>query len=393
MAEAPNIRQSRFLNQLVIDRSTTEIVGRVEQVWMDPAVHRVLGFVCKQKLWGTRRDVFALPQIHMLGEDSIVLASSPTRAALEQVRQLESLINLEVWSEAGERVGKVVDCEFNLRTGKVLRYLMTLEGFHSFTSGLYQIFPTQIVSYGDQRVLICNAATDNLELFQPGLEQRFLNASEHLSEHLKEDYSQWSQKARQMAEQAKGRLRGWTEQATQRVRELAEQTSEWTEDWKDIAEFPSRRPGQDGPQPGEASNRAAPDVAPLDDDWDDWDENLRSHSTPSASQSSASQSVDVTHTSGPANYPDDYPYDVPPASRTSAPDSTDSLFDHVMDRNPSFNRWMADRDPLDEPANEPVADDKHRSTPHATPPAPNAQPLNLKDKASEQIDDDDEPWI
>lgn len=379
MAEAPSIRQSRFLNQLVIDRSTTEIVGRVEQVWMDPTVHRVLGFVCKQGLWGTRRDVFALPQIHMLGEDSIVLASSPTRAALEQVRQLESLINLEVWSEAGERVGKVVDCEFNLKTGKVIRYLMTLEGFHSFTSGLYQIFPTQIISYGDQRVLICNAATDNLELFQPGLEQRLIHASENLSEHLKEDYTEWSQKARQIAEQAKGRLRGWTEQATQRVRELAEQTSEWTEDWKDIAEVPSRRPRQDGPQDRVPSNRAEPDLEPLDDDWD---ENVRSHPIPPAPQS---QSVDVTGTSESANYAYDYPYDVPPTSQSPDPSSTASLFDHVMDHNPSFNRWMDDQ-------NASVGKDENDQVAKAGP-SEGAEPLNLKDKASEQIEDDDEPWI
>lgn len=382
MAEAPSIRQSRFLNQLVIDRSTTEIVGRVEQVWMDPAVHRVLGFVCKQRLWGTRRDVFALPQIHMLGEDSIVLASSPTRAALEQVRQLESLINLEVWSEAGERVGKVVDCEFNLKTGKVIRYLMTLEGFHSLTSGLYQIFPTQIISYGNQRVLICNAATDNLELFQPGLEQRLIHASEHLSENLREDYSQLSQKARQIAEQAKGRLRGWTEQATQRVRELAEQTSEWTEDWKDIAEFPPRRPEQDRPQDWVSSTRAEPDVVSRDDDWDDWDENVRSHPTPPTPQS---QSVDVTGTSEPANYADDYPYDAPPANPSPAPSSTASLFDHVMDHNPSFNRWMDDQTAS-------IGKDETDQVAKAGPPK-GAEPLNLKDKASEQIEDDDEPWI
>ncbi|MGP1383568.1 MAG: PRC-barrel domain-containing protein [Thainema sp.] len=389
MAEAPSIRQSRFVNQLVIDRSTTEIVGRVEQVWMDPAVHRVLGFVCKQGLWGTRRDVFALPQIHMLGEDSIVLASSPTRAALEQVRQLESLINLEVWSEAGERVGKVVDCEFNLKTGKVIRYLMTLEGFHSFTSGLYQIFPTQIISYGDQRVLICNAATDNLELFQPGLEQRLIHASEHLSEHLKEDYTEWSQKARQMAEQAKGRLRGWTEQATQRVRELAEQTNEWTEDWKDIVEVPSRRPGQDGSQDRMSSNRAEPDLEPLDDNWDDWDENVRSHPTPPISQSGdvtdTSRTNTRTNTSRAVNYADDYPYDVPPANPSPDPSSTASLFDHVMDHNPSFNRWMDNQ-------NASVGKDENDQVTEAGPSG-GAEPLNLKDKASEQIEDDDEPWI
>ncbi len=379
MAEAPNIRQSRFLNQLVIDRSTTEIVGRVEQVWMDPAVHRVLGFVCKQGLWGTRRDVFALPQIHMLGEDSIVLASSPTRATLEQVRQLESLINLEVWSEAGERIGKVVDCEFNLKTGKVIRYLMTLEGFHSLTSGLYQIFPTQIVSYGDQRVLICNAATDNLELFQPGLEQRLIHASEHLSEHLKEDYGQWSQKARQMAEQAKGRLRVWTEQATQRVRDLAEQTSEWTEEWKDTDEFPARRPARYASQNRMPSHRAEPDLEPLDDNWDDWDENARSHPT-----APVPQSVDVTDISEPADYPYDDPDDVSSAQQSPDPASKTSLFDHVMDHNPSFNRWMED---AEQSAGQNGDDQETESV---SPEG--AEPL-IKNKASEQIEDDDEPWI
>lgn len=385
MAEAPSIRQSRFLNQLVIDRSTTEIIGRVEQVWMDPAVHRILGFVCKQGLWGGRRDVFALPQIHMLGEDSIVLASSPTPAALEQVRQLESLINLEVWSEAGERIGKIVDCEFNLKTGKILRYLMTLDGFHSLTSGLYQIFPTQIVSYGEQRVLIFNVATDNLELFQPGLEQRLLDASEHLSEHLKEDYTQWSQKARQMAKQAKGRLRGWTEQATQRVRDLAEQTSEWTEEWKEGAEFPFDRPAQDAAAKG-SSSHAEPGLEPLDD-WDERNDDPRSHPTATPPQSPPASKA-VANNAEQADYPYDKPAQAVSSSRTSEQASTASLFDHVMDHNPSFNRWMEDQDASA------VTDrmDSGNQESEAAPPEP-AKPFNLQNEASEQIEDDDEPWI
>ena len=357
VAQAPLLRQSRFLNQIVIDRSTTETVGRIEQVWMDPAVHRVLGFVCKSGLLRGRRAVFALPQIHMLGDDSIVLRSSPTKADIEQVRQLESLIGLEVWSEAGQHIGKVNDCVFSLKTGRIQHYLMTLEGWQGFTAGIYQLAPAQIVSYGDRRIMIYDVAAQNLEVYQPGLEQR-LN---YAREHLKEDYTHWSKKALRLTEQAKNRLSHWTEQAAHQVQEIAEQTTDWDAE----------------PDSGPDRPTAPPHAAPA-----------------SSSQANPAQANPAQANLGRT--------DTSPAESTAT--HAQSVFDCMAESNPGFQDWFDDGNseqtagswnqpssgsttgsttPLDPAATQTV--DVASETQSSAPPSP-PETQNVED-------DDDEPWI
>ena len=44
MSDQPDvIRHSELLHRLVLDRKTTEELGRVERLWMHPPAHRVLG--------------------------------------------------------------------------------------------------------------------------------------------------------------------------------------------------------------------------------------------------------------------------------------------------------------------------------------------------------------
>ena len=51
------VRQSELLNRLVLERSTAEEVGRVEQVWLNPQSHKVEGFTCKSGFLGSKKQV------------------------------------------------------------------------------------------------------------------------------------------------------------------------------------------------------------------------------------------------------------------------------------------------------------------------------------------------
>jgi uncharacterized protein YrrD len=64
MASRPTVvQQSELMQALVLDRNTTEDLGRVEMLWMHPQSHRVLGCICKTGFLKARKLAFNLPQI------------------------------------------------------------------------------------------------------------------------------------------------------------------------------------------------------------------------------------------------------------------------------------------------------------------------------------------
>ena len=142
------MKYSELLNQLVLDRRTMEEIGRVETLWMHPPAHRVLGFICKAGLLGNQKSAFNLSQISVLGESGILTYGSPDSTTAERVRQLESLISQEIWSEGGDRLGKIIDCLFELDSGRITHYLYVSSGWAGIVGEIYQLPTSTILSFG-----------------------------------------------------------------------------------------------------------------------------------------------------------------------------------------------------------------------------------------------------
>ena len=229
------IRQSELLNQLVIDRTTMEEIGRVEVLWAYPPAHKVLGFVCKSGLLGAKKFAFNLGQIHTLGA-SILVNSGAQETDGDKVSQLESLIGSEVWSEAGERIGKVIDCVFNLKTGAISDYLVSPGGLAIVTDGVYRLPPSKILSTGRRRVLITEAAARSLEPYRTGIKGR-LNK---VTDSLKQEYTgataglrSLTQRAQSAADQAKDRARRLADQTRDRAEQLREDSQSLAQQARD----------------------------------------------------------------------------------------------------------------------------------------------------------------
>lgn len=224
MATQPEIvKQSELLNQLVIDRNTMHELGCVDVVWMHPPVHRVLGFICKSGLLGTKKTAFNLAQIKTLGANSILVNAKPVETDSEKVRQLESLLGSEVWNDAGDKLGRIIDCLFNIKTGAITQYLFVSSGWSGITGDIYLLPPSQILSFGSKRVLV-SESTQNA-VYRAGIKQKLTKAGNSL----KQDYTQATQELRSLAEQAKERAQDLAEQAKQEVQTLYGQLKEETQ--------------------------------------------------------------------------------------------------------------------------------------------------------------------
>ncbi len=217
------MKYSELLNQLVLDRRTMEEIGWVETLWMHPPAHRVLGFICKAGLLGNQKSAFNLDQISALGESGILTQGSPDSTTAERVRQLESLIAHEIWSEGGDRLGKIIDCLFELDSGRITHYLYVSSGWSGMVGEIYQLPTSTILSFGKKRVLVSDAAAAHLSLYQEGIPQKLTKAKDALTQETTQEWQALTHRAADLSEQAKDRLQSLSEQAKDRTQQLSQQ--------------------------------------------------------------------------------------------------------------------------------------------------------------------------
>ncbi len=183
------VRQSQLLDQIVIDRATMDECGRIEVMWCYPKVHRVLGFICKSGSFDRTKKAFNLDQLDKIGENGVLVNSEPVETDRDRVRQLESLIGCEVWTDEGKRLGRINDYVFQLSSGNIRYYLLATSGLQGLTGKLYSLYPSQILGYGRGRVMVSGGIVPGLELYQVGLdqklEQKFTGLEERLERKLK----------------------------------------------------------------------------------------------------------------------------------------------------------------------------------------------------------------
>lgn len=271
------VRQSQLLDQIVLDRTTMDECGRIEVMWCYPKVHRVLGFICKSGSFDRTKKAFNLDQLDKIGENGVLVTSEPVETDRDRVRQLESLIGCEVWTDEGKRVGRINDYVFQLGSGNIRYYLLASSGLQGLTGKLYSLYPSQILGYGRGRVMVSEGIVPGLELYQAGLdqklEQKFTGLEERLERKLKRvaeglneglnaDGLPVGQELKERAQSLFDRARSVTSEVGSRVKERAQEfldeggVNDRRGDWRDA----DRR---------EVGQR---EVETIDFDFDDWEE-------------------------------------------------------------------------------------------------------------------------
>ncbi|NER19241.1 MAG: photosystem reaction center subunit H [Symploca sp. SIO1C2] len=227
MSKQPEVlKQTELLNRLVLDRHTAEEVGRVVSLLLDPPAHRVMGLTCKSGFLGSKKRFFTWGQIETIGIDSIMLEVSPEEALTEKQESWDVLIGHEVWTDAGNKVGKLTDYLMNSETGNVINYLFSSNGWRGMVDGLYLLPPTAISSIGSKRIITLEALIQNSECYSEGLNQKF----GQVAELLKEDYEKTLKHVetvrnlqQNVAEQVKDRTKVVTDTVKEKVSEVKTQ--------------------------------------------------------------------------------------------------------------------------------------------------------------------------
>jgi uncharacterized protein YrrD len=273
MASLPEyLRQSDLLEQLVLDRTTMETFGRVEVIWEYPKVHKVLGFICKPSRFDRRKLAFNFDQVQSVGSNGILVSAAPMETDGDRVSKLESLVNCEVWTDEGNRLGRITDYMFHTSSGAIRYYLVSRLGIKGFPSTLYALYPSQILNVGRNRVLVSEGIANGLEVIQVGLQTKLVQEVSQVREVLQDENGQLSQgfqslvrRAANKAQRVADRAQDLTEKARDRVQALGDELLE--------SDFnrTSRR-GYDDYDRGsdrDADRRYAKDDFDFDEPWED----------------------------------------------------------------------------------------------------------------------------
>lgn len=334
-----------------------EELGRVEVLWMYPQAHRVLGLICKSGLLGMKKSAFKLIQVDALGSNGILTHSQPEATDAERVNLLESLLQHEVWSDQGNRVGKITDYLFNLKTGAITHYLLVSSGWAGITGEIYQLAPAQILSFGKKRVLVQESIVPNLALYREGLRQKLTEVTEILKEEATQEWRSIARRAESVTEETKERLQDLTEHSKERAQRLSqtakeqaktlnEQLQEGSQSWMERLKAKGQIAARELKKQTHHLSRRVEDgietiIVQAEEIFDPETENLTERFQKG-------------------------PFRSPQSSRSSEPSSPDITPDITPDVTP---------------------DTTPDTTPNATPKATSSQTNDIWD------DDDDEPWI
>ncbi|MBE9030858.1 PRC-barrel domain-containing protein [filamentous cyanobacterium LEGE 11480] len=233
-----SVRYSDLINQIVLNRSTMDELGRVEVLWEYPQAHRVLGFICKSGAFDRTKTAFNLDQLDTIGENGIFVNSAPVETDADRVRQIESLVGSEVWTDMGSRLGRINDHVFELKTGMVKVYLFSPGGLRRLAGPVYALYPTQVLGWGSRRVVVSAGIADQLEIYEPGVQDKISRLAETFNEETAQagqGLQSVMERAKNKAKRAKSKAQILAEQAKERAQELSYELLETTEVARDRA--------------------------------------------------------------------------------------------------------------------------------------------------------------
>jgi uncharacterized protein YrrD len=217
------IKRSELLKRLVLDRQSAEKVGHVSQLLLDKQAQKVVGIVCQSGLMGKHKHILSWEHIEAIGQDS-VLVHVPQTPLLEIADSIEPPINTEVWTNTGNKAGKLLEFFFNPNTGSVVSYLFSASGLQGLIDGVYFLPPGAISSVGSQRVIVLEAAVQNPQKYTEGLGRKLDQATVFLHQ----DY----QKTKNDLEAMKQKTQGFVGQVKDVAQEMTEKIQTKADEFK-----------------------------------------------------------------------------------------------------------------------------------------------------------------
>ena len=226
--------------------------------WMHPPVHRLLGWISKPSAFGERRQAWRLDQLRGLAELEALVQGEGADTDLTTCERLPTLMEASLLDRRGDPIGTLADAAVELRTGRILHYLISRSDPRLPGSSRWRLSPDRIVDQQPGQVSTGLSGLDDLPLARASVRQEFLRRSRRWRDQVQEETSrlrdQFQQAGDRFEERFSERLEGWLEEPDEPDAEPV---------WGRYGEPVARQPRR--PAPPEPRSEAW-------DDWDGWDE-------------------------------------------------------------------------------------------------------------------------
>jgi len=148
--------------------------GNGENVWMHPPVHRILGWYSRPSNFDLKRNVWRLNQITQIIDNEIYVKGDPAISDLATLNRFPTLIEANLINLNGSKIGVVADFLFEMKTGKILYYLVSRSNPKIPGSSRWKL---NIENINDQQpgLVFCEInSLDDLSLIKSSIKNEFL---------------------------------------------------------------------------------------------------------------------------------------------------------------------------------------------------------------------------
>lgn len=147
--------------------------GNGENVWMHPPVHRILGWYSRPSNFDLKRNVWRLNQISQIINNEIYVKGDPAISDLKTLNRFPTLIEANLINVNGSKIGVIADFLFDIKTGKIVYYLVSRSNPKFPGSSRWKL---NIEDINDQQpgLVFCeNNTLDDLTLIKSSIKNEF----------------------------------------------------------------------------------------------------------------------------------------------------------------------------------------------------------------------------
>ena len=148
--------------------------GNGENVWMHPPVHRILGWYSRPSNFDLKRNVWRLNQISQIIDNDIYVKGDPAISDLVTLNRFPTLIEANLINVNGSKIGVIADFLFELKTGKILYYLVSRSNPKIPGSSRWQLNIDNICDQQPGLVFCQSNSLDDLSLIKSSIKNEFV---------------------------------------------------------------------------------------------------------------------------------------------------------------------------------------------------------------------------
>ena len=169
--------------------------------WMHPPVHRLLGWASRPSAFAQRRLVWRLDQLRGLGEQEVFVKGEPAETDAATLERLPTMIDAALTGADDVPLGLVADAAVELRSGRILHYLVARSDPRLPGSSRWRLSPDRIVDQQPGRVFTALRGLDDLPVARASVRQQLLRRSRR-----------WKEQVQEVGGRVEERLEGWLEE-------------------------------------------------------------------------------------------------------------------------------------------------------------------------------------